>query len=228
MSRAFLRANWQNLAMVSYAVPEELLVPRLPPGCELDCREGRAFVSLVAFEFLNTRVLGVKWPGRVNFLEWNLRFYVRQGERRGVVFVREFVRNSVIAWAARASYNEPYSTASLSQRITKESMVYGVEWQGHEAEIELGLRPEPYLPQADSAEVWFTDQHWGFGRLRSGKRAAYAVEHPAWEVLPVTSVHVQLDWAAMYGAEWGVMQGAEPYNALFALGSEATVARKST
>ena len=71
---AFLSARWTNLAIITYAVAPARLERRLPPGCELDLRDGSAFVSLVAFDFLDTRVLGVRWPGFVNFPEINLRF----------------------------------------------------------------------------------------------------------------------------------------------------------
>ena len=57
----FLTARWSNLFLATYAVPEELLRPRLPEGLELDRPDGQCFVSLVAFDFLDTRVLGV--PG---------------------------------------------------------------------------------------------------------------------------------------------------------------------
>src|SRR5438270_13540279 len=84
----FLTARWSNLCLLSYAVPPTLLENRLPAGLELDTRDGQAFVSLVAFDFLDTRVFGIPWPGYRNFAELNLRFYVRQGEERGVVFLR--------------------------------------------------------------------------------------------------------------------------------------------
>ena len=106
---AFLTARWSNLCLFTYAVPADLLRRRVPPGLELDRREGlagEAFVSLVAFDFLDTRVLGVPWPGFRNFPEINLRFYVRRptpdgGAERGVVFVREFVPQRLVAWMAR-------------------------------------------------------------------------------------------------------------------------------
>ena len=63
MPRPFLTARWQNLVLATYAVPEELLRPRLPPGVEPDRRDGKCLASLVAFQFLDTRVLGVPGPG---------------------------------------------------------------------------------------------------------------------------------------------------------------------
>ena len=54
---------WSNLALVTYAVMPEVLRELVPPGCELDLRRELAFVSLVAFDFLDTRVMGLPWPG---------------------------------------------------------------------------------------------------------------------------------------------------------------------
>src|SRR5438270_3401794 len=136
MSKPFLTARWSNLFLATYAVPPALLQKRLPPGLELDTRDGRAFVSLVAFQFLDTRVLGVSWPGYRNFAELNLRFYVRHGPQRGVVFVREFVPRRLVAWLARLLYNEPYRAAPLTSRRTEEptrlTMEYRLRWQGRE------------------------------------------------------------------------------------------------
>src|SRR5215831_17753645 len=100
MAFPFLTARWSNLFLATYAVPPSLLWKRLPPGLELDMRDGQAFVSLVAFDFHDTRVLGIPWPGYRNFPELNLRFYVRHGADRGVMFVREFVAQRLVAWVA--------------------------------------------------------------------------------------------------------------------------------
>ena len=97
----FLKAEWRDLVLVNYEVPEELLRPYLPNGTEIDAFEGKVYASLVAFMFRRTRVLGVPWPMHVNFEEVNLRFYVRRktpdGWRRGVVFVKEIVPRPAIA-----------------------------------------------------------------------------------------------------------------------------------
>src|SRR5947207_1663154 len=95
----FLTARWSHLCLWTYPVPPPLLLPHLPTGLELDTRQGNAFVSLVAFDFLDTRVLRIPWPGHRNFPEINFRTYVRRpaaaapGEppERGVLFLREFI-----------------------------------------------------------------------------------------------------------------------------------------
>ena len=108
MPRPFLTAKWLNVAAVTFAVEPERLRPYLPAGAEIDELEGAARLSLVAFEFRDTRVLGAKVPRHVDFPEINLRFYIRYGGERGVVFIRELVPRAAIANVARLVYNEPY------------------------------------------------------------------------------------------------------------------------
>ncbi|HEX7980960.1 MAG TPA: DUF2071 domain-containing protein, partial [Gemmatimonadaceae bacterium] len=109
---AFLTAEWRWLVMLNYEVPPEVLAPYVPRGTSLDLWQGHALVSVVGFRFIETRVIGVPIPFHRHFDEVNLRFYVRRelpgGEaRRGVVFIRELVPKPMIAWVARALYNEP-------------------------------------------------------------------------------------------------------------------------
>src|SRR5687767_12444576 len=59
--RPFLTAQWRNLGLITFDVDPALLQSHVPPGCELDLRDGRAFVSFVMFDFLDTRVGGVRW-----------------------------------------------------------------------------------------------------------------------------------------------------------------------
>ncbi|MCU1289737.1 MAG: hypothetical protein JWN60_1966, partial [Acidobacteria bacterium] len=64
--------------MANYEISPELLKEFVPNGTELDFHEGKCYVSLVAFMFQDTRVLGVPVPFHINFEEVNLRFYVRR------------------------------------------------------------------------------------------------------------------------------------------------------
>src|SRR5216117_1464383 len=95
--KRFLTAEWKNLVMLNYSVNASLLEPLVPAGTELDMFEGKTYVSLVGFEFNRTRVLGFAVPFHQNFEEVNLRFYVRRGSKRGVVFIRELVPLFMVA-----------------------------------------------------------------------------------------------------------------------------------
>ncbi len=227
MSRPFLTATWSNLFLATYAVPPALLQPRLPPGLTLDLRDGSAFVSLVAFEFLDTRVRGIAWPGYRDFAELNLRFYVRAGADRGVVFVREIVPQRLVAWLARALYNEPYRAAPLvaarDDAPGRHAMTYTLDWAERRHRIAVSAEATPFRPADDSLEHFFKEHRWGFGIARDGRALRYEVEHPTWDAYPVRSYSIDLDWAAVYGAEWGWLADAEPCSIALAAGSAVSV-----
>lgn len=227
MPRPFLTAEWRNLFLANYAVPPSVLKPFLPPNLELDTRNGDAFVSLVAFQFVNTRVLGVPWPGYRHFPELNLRFYVRHGGARGVVFVREIVTPRLVAWLARVIYNEPYAVAPLTSHCQdsddSRTMEYRLSWGKRQHVLRVTGRKPTFLPDAASDEHFFKEHRWGFGRTRHGQALRYEVTHPAWEVFPVQAYHIDLDWSRVYGPHWEFLSKAQPMSTVFAVGSAVAV-----
>ena len=227
MPRPFLSARWSNLCLFSYVVPPDLLRPRLPPGLELDTRDGQAFVSLVAFDFLQTRVWGIPWPGYRNFPELNLRFYVRHGPDRGVVFVREFVPRRLVAWMARRIYNENYLAAPLASTVQdgpdRIAVEHRLTWQGREHRLAIEGGKPAIVPAMDSTEHFFKEHQWGFGMDRHGRATRYQVRHPFWSVYPLQSYQVDIDWGSVYGPEWEMLQGQEPCSVALAAGSDITV-----
>ncbi len=231
MARPFLTARWTNLAIVTYAVPPSLLEPRLPPGLELDTRDGEAFVSLVAFDFCDTRVFGCRWPGYCNFPELNLRYYVRCGADRGVMFIREFVRQRLICWVANVWYCENYRAAPTvstvrdePERVTMElRLTYGGEGHG----LAVTGRKPAVVPPENSVEHFFKEQRYGYGVDRRGRAVRYEVRHPVWKTYPVESYQVEFDWGLVYGPEWKLLHSRLPCSVLLAAGSEVVVFPKS-
>lgn len=66
----FLSAEWRDLLMLNYKVDPALLLPHLPSGTSLDAFEGTTYISLVAFRFRRTKLLGrIAVPYHSNFLE---------------------------------------------------------------------------------------------------------------------------------------------------------------
>jgi uncharacterized protein YqjF (DUF2071 family) len=225
--RPFLTARWCNLILANYAVPEGLLRPLLPPGVVLDTRDGTCFASLVGFQFLDTRVFGVGWPGYRNFPEWNLRFYVKHGGQRGVCFVREFVPRWLVATLARVLYNEPYRSARMTMDVkdlpAAVAASYTVEWGGRRHTLRaVGAKPA-VRPGPESREHFFKEHSWGLGTSRRGDLLRYEVTHPEWDVYPVREYRADVDWGVLYGPEWAVMNDREPDSVILAAGSEVSV-----
>ena len=228
MSRVFLTAEWRKLILFTYKVPQEMLLPHLPRGLELDTIEGNAFASLVAFDFINTRVKSRKIPFHVNFPEINLRFYVKEKEtgRRGVVFIREFVPKFFISFIANRIYNEPYRSIKMKSLISVKDAVqikHIIKYKRREFFVTAEGKNEPYLPGEDTKEHFFKEHSWGYGANRRGQTLVYQVEHPVWQVYPLITCDNNFDFAFLYGAKWSFLNGAETYSVMLAEGSGVKV-----
>ena len=230
----FLTARWSNLILANYEVDGEIFESRVPDGLELDTHEGRHFVSLVGFQFIDTRVLGIKWPGLHSFVELNLRFYVKRvmpndEVRRGVVFVKEIVPSALIAFVARTLYHEPYERWSIDT-IPDFSVDnrYGYAWQknqqSHSIECTADATSQPLVER--SHEQFIAEHYWGYTRLPSGGTNEYEVKHPSWTYRSVKDVDIRCDFQETYGASWAFLNMQTPYSVILADGSEISVSGK--
>jgi uncharacterized protein YqjF (DUF2071 family) len=230
--RPVLTARWVNLALVTWAVPPAVLEPHLPPGCEPDLIDGSAFVSLVAFDFLDTRVLGVPWPGFVDFPEINLRYYVRHDGRRGVTFVRELVPSKLVSLVARTLYDEPYAAARMTSRTRQEgarrTVTHQVVWRGKTCRLEMSGTLPSALSSPRSLEHFLKEHDVGYGRSRRGRLVAYSVAHPPWDVLKDPTLRLDWDFGHVYGRDWAFLGDARPRSLVFAEGSGVAVYPAST
>lgn len=230
--RRFLTADWRNLVMLNYEVAPEILASRVPSGCELDSWGGHAFVSVVGFRFLHTRVLGIPIPLHRNFEEVNLRFYVRrkvEGEwRRGVVFVKELVPRWAIAVVARRVYGENYVALPMRHSLqTYQPGVTAVAYQWRRLGTWEGLSASfsgsPALPGDESEETFITEHYWGYSQQRDRSTVEYQVEHPRWRVWRADTASLECEVASLYGREFLDALSCSPSTAFVADGSSVVV-----
>jgi len=228
MPRPFLTAEWCHLVMLNYRVDPALLEPHLPAGTHVARHDGHCYASVVAFQFLNTRVLGLPIPFHRDFSELNLRFYVRRtvaGEvRRGVVFIREVVPRRAIALIARLIYNEPY--VSLPMRSSVRDGTVRHEWRrdGRWEGLTATSAEGAAIPRAGSHEEFITDHEWGYTRQRDGGTIEYRVQHDRWPVRQATDVRIDADFSGLYGSKLGAAL-AHPVTAFVVDGSSVTVGK---
>lgn len=231
--RRFLTAEWRHLLMLNYPVERALLEPLVPPGTSLDTFQGRAYVSLLGFLFLNTRVLGVPVPFHRDFEEVNLRFYVRRfadGDwRRGVVFIKEIVPKPMIAAIARAAYNEAYVALPMQHQIElqPDGAPASVELKWQQGETSFSLRAKAAnparLPAPGSLDEFTTEHYWGYVRQRDGGCVEYQVEHPQWRVWTAKDAKFEGDATLLYGGDFATALRAAPASAFIAEGSAVSV-----
>lgn len=236
-ARPFLTATWRHVAMLNYEVDPALLDGLVPRGTELDAWQGRTYLSVVGFLFLDTRVLGVPIPLHSNFEEVNLRFYVRreaaEGWRRAVVFVKEIVPRPAIAWVARMRYNENYVAHRMDHAIAyaagEPGRVAVVTYRWHTAgrahRLSMSVSESPQSLRPGSEAEFIAEHYWGYAQQRDGGTVEYQVAHPPWRVAPAVDAALDCDVARVYGEQFVPALSVAPVSAFLAEGSAVTVSK---
>jgi len=232
----FLNAQWKNLIMANYEVNPAVLEKYLPYKTELDTWNGRHYVSLVGFMFLDTKVLGIKIPFHVNFEEVNLRFYVRYKDetnpnkpewKRGAVFIKEIVPKPAITLVANVLYGEHYATMPMKNELvqTSDKLTVSYGWKFRNKWNHLKVSAGAALQDiAEGSEAEFiTEHYWGYTKLKNKQTSQYQVAHPRWQVYPVQSYEVNCDFKGLYGDDFEMLKSQTPTSVLMAQGSEIEV-----
>lgn len=230
--RVFLSAEWRDLVILNYEVDPGILRAYVPRGVELDAFDGRAFVSLVGFQFLRTKLYGfLAVAFHSNFEEVNLRFYVRRREggevRRGVVFIRELVPRVLIAGLARVMYGEKYDACPMRHRIERSaadiSAEYGWTWRGGPYRLSAEAHGEPARVAEGTIENFITEHYWGYSAKSANQTIEYRISHEPWRVWVRSNAQFEGDGEALYGAGFGEILPRRPDSAFIAEGSPVLV-----
>ena len=232
-SKIFLSARWEYLAMFNYEVDAAILKPHLPPYTEIDFYNGKAIVSVVGFLFNNTKVLGIKWPGFINFEEVNLRYYIKYFDginwRRGVGFISEIVPQSLVAHSANLFYNEHYSTAKMNHSVNEvnEQIEVKYNWKKNGQQWNsMWIKATNVLQDIapDSEEEFIFEHYYGYNGLNNNTAIEYSLEHPRWQVFPVKEFKMNCDVEKLYGAAFvSFIKNVEPISVFLAKGSDVKV-----
>ncbi|MFN7340864.1 MAG: YqjF family protein [Opitutia bacterium] len=109
--------SWDDLLFLHWEIPPAEAARRLPEGLVPDLHEGRTYAGLVAFAMRRVRPRGLPWvPWISNFLELNVRLYVRGPRGRpGVFFLSLDCDRGLAVEVARRRYHLPYRHAEMSR-----------------------------------------------------------------------------------------------------------------
>lgn len=231
MIKTFLQAEWKNLVMANYTIDSAVLKPYLPFKTELDFWNGKCYVSLVGFMFLETKVKGLKIPFHTNFEEVNLRFYVRYKDnnqwKRGVVFIKEIVPKFAITFIANTIYGENYETLSMKHHWINNKNTQSIEykWQKKSKWNSLKIEAGTELKKIEdgSEEEFITEHYWGYTKLSHHKTSEYGVEHPKWQVFETFNYEVDVNFGENYGPEFQFLNSQKPASVFLAEGSQIEV-----
>ncbi len=235
MLKPRIDAKWKKLLLANYPVDTHLLDPYLPYGTEHALLDQKSYISLVGFLFLDVKLMGIKIPFHVNFVEVNLRFYVRrrfENEwRYGVVFIREFVALPMVSFIANTVARENYESVPMRHMMSsgKDTLTVEYSWQKeewHSMQITAGSNSFP-IPDASHMH-FFTVQHWGYSKVNAHKAYEYSVEHPHWDMYSTREYCIDVDFGKSYGSKFAFLNNQQPESVFLAEGSGITMIKQKT
>jgi len=229
-SKVFLKAEWRKLALAQYAVDKDVLLKYLPPHTVLDDWQGKYYVSLVGFMFVDVKLRGLNIPFHTNFEEVNLRFYVKYKDgndwKRGVVFIKEIVPLPAITFVANTIYKENYQTLPMKHVWIEQAHQIEVAyfWKNKTwNKFSVTASAKPTEIAVGSEEEFITEHYWGYTKVGLNKTSEYGVEHPRWQAYGIKDYEIDVDFGINYGDDFSFLNQAKPDSVMLAEGSEIRV-----
>jgi uncharacterized protein YqjF (DUF2071 family) len=107
--------HWREVLFLHWQLPVDVVRPHVPAGLEIDTQNGLAWVSIVPFRMARVRP---RWlppvPAMSNFLELNLRTYVRRDDKPGIYFLSIHAGKRLAVRLARSFSPLPYVYARMA------------------------------------------------------------------------------------------------------------------
>ncbi|MEK6248387.1 MAG: DUF2071 domain-containing protein, partial [Planctomycetales bacterium] len=218
-------------AMLNYEVDPELLRPFIPAGTHPDTLDGRSLITVVGFLFRRAKLWGIPAIGHQIFPEMNLRCYVRRGDRRGVVFIKELVPRRLIVWMARR-FGENFEHVPMNFRVDPDKAIDQVHrlrraeyrWNlpGKSGNLTAVVGSEGQ--QFDRREIdYVVHRSWAYTARSAGETYEYYVDHPPWKVWPAAMASLQGDFGSVFSPAFGEVLAGVPSSACLVDGSAVRV-----
>lgn len=218
------RQSWHDLAFVHWPMARERLEPLVPPGLELDVRDGVAWIGVVPFHMngVTHRPLPAV-PGLSAFPELNLRTYVRKDDKPGVWFFSLDAASRFAVWTARALFNLPYVFARMTVAVDRE----WTRFRSVRLERPPGLRFEAryrptgavFLAEPGSLEHWLTERYCLYSVDGRGRVHRAEIHHRPWPLQPAVVELASNELLSPLGLD----EGGPPVNVLYARAIDVVV-----
>ena len=209
-------ADWERAVFIHYEVDARLLQWGLPFA--LDLRDGKAYVSLVAFTMRGMRP---RFGGRIGawlfapistheFL--NVRAYVRYRDEPGILFLTEWLPNRLSVRLGPMSFGLPYQHGRLNYEHAHENgcLRGRVAVPGtagglcYEAEIR---RDAPFHVCAPGSLDEFLLERYAAFTCRAAVRRQFRIWHPPW---PQARVDVKVHESSLLSRTFEWFRDARP------------------
>jgi uncharacterized protein YqjF (DUF2071 family) len=221
-------AAWDRAVFIHYEADPALLQRQVP--FQLDLRNGRAFVSLVAFTLLRMRP---RIGGRLG--EWlfkpiasheflNVRTYVRHAGEPGIFFLAEWLSNPLSVRLGPRSFGLPYRFGHLKYaHAHDEGEIHGtVSASEGRLEYRAPIPAAASDPSEAGSQTEFLLERYTAFTCHRERRRLFRVWHEPWAQTPIEIEVTADDLLASTGNWW---RSAECVGANYSPGVEVWMGR---
>ena len=181
--------TWHDLLFAHWPVDADVLRGKVPPAFQLDVYDRTAWIAIVPFRMTNVAPRAVpSLPWISEFLELNVRTYVRVDDTPGVYFFSLDAGSRLAVQAARALLNLPYYSAAMN--ITTDVGQIHYESQRHDdstaavLSARYGPVGSPFHASAGSLEYFLTERYCLYNLDHQGAPYRLDIHHPPWALQP--------------------------------------------
>jgi uncharacterized protein YqjF (DUF2071 family) len=221
-------AAWNRAVFIHYEADPSLLQRQVP--FKLDLRDGRAFVSVVAFTLLRLRP---RIGGRLG--EWlfkpiasheflNVRTYVRHDGEPGIFFLAEWLSNPLSVRLGPRTFGLPYRFGHLRYRHIHEDgeMLGSVTANEGRLEYRAAISAFSFDPSDAESSLEFLLERYTAFTCEGQRRRLFRVWHPPWPQTPIEIEITADDLLSSTGQWWS---GAERVGANYSPGVDVWMGR---
>lgn len=155
--------TWRELLFLHWPVDPSVIRKLIPAVLELDLYDNQAWVGVVLFKARGTRPRFLPpVPGSANFLEVNVRTYVKYKNKSGVYFFSLDANSKMVVELASFGGFLPYRMADMTFAKNKGRILFKsetLEKADPKEKIALQYRISPQPAVSTELEKWLTERY---------------------------------------------------------------------
>ena len=229
------QATWQDFVVINFDVDPRIVEKHLPDGLQVDLYNDHTFVTVIAFTCKDTMLKGMRIPFHSNYLQLQLRCYVKRNVddqvKRGVFFLKRYVPSRRVArlmsWWTGQEYlplkmrNDCTGFHETDPKIMPEAQY---EWQinDHWNKLKIKARSERRKIRPEGKDRFILDHKYAYYANSKGL-FEYRVESPPWLYWDAASGDMDIDVEPLFGKDFARPMRHRPSSVTLSRGSDVTV-----
>jgi uncharacterized protein len=176
--------EWKDVLFLHWRADIKTLSTLVPSPLEIDTLDGDGWVTIVLFagEQFHPR-FAFPIPVISNFLQGNLRTYVKYQNRQGIYFLSLATNKALTSFLSRIMTGLPYLTSKIDHARQGFKMGSGK----HGFSLEVSYKERWRIASKSVNDRWLTDRYCVYD-VTKGNVFRHEVHHPDW---PLHTVSIQ-------------------------------------